>query len=207
MEVFDLLENNKVIEEGSNRHWISEQWGYHYDKHLNTPLIASSCLLKEEISKRIANNYKNEPVDILFSHNSLNDLLGDPIATAIQMLHRERKITRYSPKTIGNNKIEFLNVVIFHDEFDTGNEIRQLIDLVNERMGKIVGIKVILWCDTCPLDLIPSDYFVKTNGRVWYNNIEVKFLDRFRDKHKYKATDCPCCKQYPPKSVKPTPWH
>ncbi|MDZ4339019.1 MAG: phosphoribosyltransferase family protein [candidate division NC10 bacterium] len=191
-EVLERINRGIIMRTGgylTNDHFVISS-DRHAREYVEKRLVTTETAFTEGLGDIIAKHYAASPVDVVLASGIGATILGHCVARA----HPSRPKLLYAVKgkvREGKTEVmlprEFLpflfagcSTLIVEDILTTGSTVRALMQLVDERKGRVVGI-----------------------GSLWNRNRTVKFACPFfalvtQDFPTYPRDDCPLCRKRVP---------
>lgn len=169
-----------------NGHFILTS-GKHSNQYMQCAKITQYPEYSEELCKGLAENFKDDKVDVVIGPATGGIIIAYEIARqlGVKNLFAERengKMTLRRGFTINKGD----RVLVAEDVITTGGSVQEVIDIVNEMGGIVVGVAILV-----NRSMGKADF--KTKLCAAYTN----------DVIAYEASDCPLCKEGIIECVKP----
>lgn len=169
-----------------NGHFILTS-GKHSNQYMQCAKITQYPKYSEELCKGLAENFKDDKVDVVVGPATGGIIISYEIARqlGVKNLFAERengKMTLRRGFTINKGD----RVLIAEDVITTGGSVQEVIDIVNEMGGIVVGVAILVNRSMGKVDF-------KTKLCSAYTN----------DVKAYEAHDCPLCKEGLTEAIKP----
>ncbi|NLK21918.1 MAG: orotate phosphoribosyltransferase [Epulopiscium sp.] len=181
--VIEILKKTEVLQEG---HFLLTS-GKHSNQYMQCAKILQYPNYAEEIAKGLAEEFKNDKIDIVIGPAIGGIIIAYELAKQLQTknLFAERdngKMTLRRGFTIPKGA----RVLVAEDVITTGGSVFEVIDVVKEQGGEVAGVAVLV---------------DRSNGKVDFNTklraaLTVEVLA-------YEEVECPMCKDGKIPLVKP----
>lgn len=181
--VIEILEKTQALKKG---HFLLTS-GRHSDQYMQCAQVLQHPKYTEEICKALAGEFKNDQVDMV-----IGPATGG-IIMAYEMARQLGRPTMFSERQEGQMVLRrgfFIprgaRVLVAEDVITTGGSVREVIDLVEEAQGQVVGIAVLV---------------DRSNGKIDFGKKLVAALSL--EVVSYEEAQCPICKDGNIPLVKP----
>lgn len=195
-EILERINRGILLRTGAyltNDHFVLSP-GRHAKEYVEKTLVTTEPAFSEGLGEIIAAHFGGTPVDLVITTGHGAAVLGHCVARA----HPSRPRFVYAVKVKGGGRrgevvlprefdpfvTEGARALIVEDILTTGETVRRLVDLVESRAGRVVGV-----------------------GAVWRRSKKIKFRQPTfilvdREFPSYAAQDCPLCKNGVPVNTK-----
>lgn len=181
--VEEILKESGVLMEG---HFLLTS-GRHSNKYMQCARILEQPHFTKEIGKHLAEHFKDEKVDIVIGPAMGGIIMSYEVARQLgcRNLFAEREDGKMALRR-GFNIPKGARVVVAEDVVTTGGSVQEVIDIVKEQGGEVIGVAVLV---------------DRSNGTVDFGT---RFVPAYRaDVVSYEAEACPICQKGDVELVKP----
>lgn len=161
--------------------------GRHAEKYMQCAKVLQYPKYTETLAKTLADNFKEDRVDIVISPAIGGMIIGYEIAKQLGVINLftervEGKMTLRRGFSIPKGA----RVVVAEDVITTGGSVQEVIDIVNESEAEVVGVAVLV---------------DRTNGSIDFGT---KLISAYsKNIISYEANNCPICKNGTLPLIKP----
>lgn len=153
--------------------------GFHSAKYLQCAILFQYPEISEKFAKALAEKFRNKKIDLVASPAIGGIILGYEVARVLKVraifAERENGEMKFR-RGFKVNKGE--KVLIVEDVITTGGSVKEVINLVKEQGGEVVGVGTIAERSEKKIDL----------------GVELKSLIKLKIK-KYEPSSCPLCEK------------
>lgn len=181
--VLEILRESEVLLEG---HFLLTS-GRHSNQYMQCARILQYPQFAEELSAGLAEEFREDQVDIVIGPAMGGIIIAYELARQLKAknMFAERENGKMAIRR-GFTISKGARVVVAEDVITTGGSVQEVIDVVREQGGEVVGVAVLV---------------DRSNGKVDFG---VKLGAAFRaDVVSYEAEECPICKAGDVPLVKP----
>ena len=140
-DLLEMLYNNRAILEG---HFLLTS-GRHSDKYIEKFRVLEDPKSLTLICSKMANSYKNKNIDIVLGAAIGGIVISAGVGRILNVKHIfTERVDNIMSLRRGFILPEGSRVLIVEDIVTTGGSIRELIEIVEEKGGEIIGIQSIL---------------------------------------------------------------
>lgn len=181
--VIEILEESKVLLQG---HFLLTS-GRHSSQYMQCAQILQYPEYTEEIAEGLAKEFQHDKIEIVIGPAMGGIIIAYELARQLKAknLFAERengKMTLRRGFTIPKGA----RVLVAEDVITTGGSVREVIDIVNEQGGEVVGVAVLV---------------DRSNGKIGFGTKLRAALTT--EVISYDAEDCPLCKEGKLPPIKP----
>lgn len=172
--VIEILEKTQALKKG---HFLLTS-GRHSDQYMQCAQVLQYPKYTEEICRGLAEGFKNENVDLVVGPATGGIIMAYEMArqVGVPTMFTEREEGKMVLRR-GFSIPKGARVLVAEDVITTGGSVREVIDLVKEAEGEVVGVAVLV---------------DRSNGKI---NFEAKLAAALSmEVVSYEADECPICK-------------
>lgn len=181
--VIEILEKSGVLLQG---HFLLTS-GRHSSQYMQCAQILQYPEYTEEIARGLAEDFRNDQIDIVIGPAMGGIIIAYEIARQLRAknLFAERENGKMTLRR-GFIIPEGARVLVAEDVITTGGSVREVIDIVKEQGGEVVGVAVLV---------------DRSNGQI---NFDTKLSAALTTEViSYEEETCPLCKEGKIPAVKP----
>lgn len=181
--VVEILKETKVLQEG---HFLLTS-GKHSNKYMQCARILEYPEYTVELSTILADAFKNDNVDVVIGPATGGIILSYEVARqlGVRNLFAERENGKMTLRR-GFKVPKGARVLVVEDVITTGGSVKEVIDIVKEQGGQIVGVAVLI---------------DRSNGNIDFGcKLQSVYLTEVIS---YDPEECPICKEGNISLVKP----
>lgn len=181
--VIEIFEKSEVLLHG---HFLLTS-GRHSNQYMQCAQLLQYPEYAEEISKGLADNFRDDNIDIVIGPAMGGIIISYELARQLKVknLFAERENGKMVLRR-GFFIPKGARVLVAEDVITTGGSVREVIDIVKEQGGEVVGVAVLV---------------DRSNGTIDFGTKLAAALTT--EVISYDAEDCPLCKEGKLPAIKP----